>query len=399
MRTSYKHSMYPIPPRRPVALSAGAVFLGLVGLTCRTPPPPEPMPVDRPRAMPLDPVPLPYGRVDPVPPSPPPPPAYPDISEIPPRTGAPGSTKGTIACGAGRCFAPSEVCTWVPQSAAWGCLPVAEAPEGAPVYFGCDDASDCIGDNTCCRHFGNGVDHVVCGPRDGDCVAIVCAAEDPASCPKGQVCKNSLCVPEKPPPATCDGKKACPVDKPICYWLDTEGECITEAKAAEIADKQDGQDGASLRRCTRPADCAPGFRCCETIDNGLWKSECSLQCAPEYKIDYCETQADCPAVEEDPRTCRKARYVGQADMPPWSRRCLPSEEITPVPVPTPTLDKRPSGDAPPVSKPPNAGRKPPATPNAPAPKTAPNAPPAPAQPKPPSASPSPPKSPAPGKVK
>jgi hypothetical protein len=277
---------------------------------------------------------LPYGLPVHAPTAAPPPPPHPALEELPPRTGAPGDTKGTIACGGGRCFAPSEVCTWVVQAAAWGCVPAAEITPSTVVDYACDDSSDCQDGKRCCRTFDRGVDHVRCAVPEEQCSAHVCSGEGGAPCPAGQSCRNGQCTPDKPPPATCDGKKPCPADKPICFWRDTEGECVSEEKGKEIASTRADEAGISLRRCTRPADCAPGLMCCGDIDDGLWMSTCAPKCAGFPKLDYCETDADC-GTDGTPLHCAKARGVGQAEMPPWSKRCGADEVPVPAPVPTP----------------------------------------------------------------
>lgn len=333
--------------RSGLVLAITAMALGAVGLTCRKPEPPldprehhpPPMPFDNRHRMPYA-----LPKEPPPPPAPPAPP-HPELADLPPRTGAPGSTTGTIACGAARCFAPREACTWIVQAAAWGCVPVAEIPPGSLTSYACDDTSDCTDGMTCCRTLDPSTDHVLCAAPGGECRARVCAEGDGAACPAGQICRNAVCVPAKPPPATCDGKKACPADRPICFWEDTEGECVSEAKAAELAKARDGEGGIALRRCTRPADCGAGFRCCDTPDDGLWMSACALQCGSEYKIDYCDTAADCGVTPDVTFECKKARASGQAEMPPWSKRCQPAEELAEGPVPGPKSAPAPAPPA------------------------------------------------------
>jgi hypothetical protein len=337
--------------KSPISLVITILALAAVGLTCRRPePPPEPPRLYAPRRLPA----LPQHHPLPVP-SVPPMPAHPALEELPPRTGATGSTRGTIACGAGRCFAPSEACTWVVQAGAWGCVPAGEL-QNTLVHYLCDDGSDCQEGATCCRTFDRSYEHVLCVASEAECGARVCAAGDGAACPAGQICVNGECAPEKPPPATCDGKKPCPKEKPICFWEDTEGECVSEERAKEIATAREGEGGISLRRCTRPADCAPGFSCCGREGDGLWMSACALRCDPVLKADYCDTDADC-STEEVPLQCRKARVSGQAEMPPWSKRC--TGEAQPTPGSPPPAGAKPASApkaAPPKAAPPKAAK-------------------------------------------
>lgn len=350
---------------RSPAVLAAALLLGATGMTCRAPaPPPERSP--DPVPMPYDPRPhhLPALPVEPqVPPTalPPPVPALPVFEELPPRAGAAGSTRGTIACGAGRCFAPREVCIWVYQSSAWGCLPAADVPATEYIRFACDDSSDCPNGNTCCHTLSREPGRSACVALE-ECAARICDGGDGAPCPAGQSCKNGVCLPDRPPPASCDGKKACPADKPFCFWQDTEGQCVAEEKGKELLGAQEQEGGASLRRCTRPADCAPGFRCCESSADGAWTSSCSLQCYEGQRADYCDTDADCAVNTDGSTACRKARSIGEAAMPPWSKRCSPPAEpgagtLRPQPA-GPVADKPAAPQArPAVAKPPPPPKK------------------------------------------
>jgi hypothetical protein len=195
-------------------------------------------------------------------------------SPRPPRSGAPGSTKGTVACGEVRCKAPGEKCGWDEGKRAWACESMKSSPEESadperPLYA-CDDGTDCPAGETCCVEWGNrsfGA-HTCVARRNvlSQCMVEVCLP-DGARCPKGRTCVvastmfsgdtavEGTCNAPKGT-ATCAEKKKCPADQPICVSTDKGLQCVAEGSAAY-------KSAPAHKRfeCTLQSDCNAGQSC------------------------------------------------------------------------------------------------------------------------------------------
>jgi hypothetical protein len=110
--------------------------------------------------------------------------------ERPPRNAAPGSTKGTIACGTVRCTL-GQACIWEADTtriggndeSRWRCVPLGTSQAEVERVFQadhylCDDSSDCGPRGACCFGFATGSENASCTPREG---------------PRSE-CRNELCV-------------------------------------------------------------------------------------------------------------------------------------------------------------------------------------------------------------
>lgn len=183
----------------------------------------------------------------------------------PKRTGAPGSTKGTISCGDTRCTAPGEACFWEWEPPRWFCNPVSPMPadiamQTLGIGVRCDDGFDCPSGETCCTTFGSF--QATCVKRSD--VPSICLSEncmkDGARCPPGRTCTDTTgdggeCkAPEGP--ATCAGKVPCPADKPICALTDAGATCVAEGSPEHTA-----VPGNRRYHCTRQQDCHLGDVC------------------------------------------------------------------------------------------------------------------------------------------
>lgn len=184
---------------------------------------------------------------------------------IPARLGAPGSTRGTVACGDARCPAPGQAC-FLDDANTWVCRPVEpiDARDAMDTFedlgLRCDDGFDCPDGETCCTTFG--AFRRVCVKRaevGALCLAEVCL-EGGAKCPPGRVCsaqdgqEGSCEAPDGP--ATCAGKRPCPAGRPICVVADEGPRCV-----AEGTPEHDAVPGSRRYRCTRQSDCHLGDTC------------------------------------------------------------------------------------------------------------------------------------------
>jgi hypothetical protein len=180
--------------------------------------------------------------------------------------GAPGSTRGTVSCGATRCRVPGETCVLDPQTGAFGCAPTtydASVKDGEVAGFACDDGTDCPKGMTCCSRFDPpSLDELsACVARKD--VVRACRAElcDPAgaACPPGQTCvvgdDGGSCEPPKGP-ATCAGRRPCPADKPICAVSAKGAACVAKGSPEYAA-----VPGDRRYECTRDSDCHGGDLC------------------------------------------------------------------------------------------------------------------------------------------
>jgi hypothetical protein len=195
-------------------------------------------------------------------------------SPRPPRSGAPGSTKGTVACGKVRCKAPGESCGWDEGKRAWACEPTKRDPAAAADFeralYACDDGTDCPAGETCCVEWENRTfaSHTCVARRNvqSQCMVEVCLP-DGARCPNGRTCVvtsatfgndtavEGTCNAPKGT-ATCAEKKKCPADQPICVLADKGLQCVAEGSATY-------KSASAHKRfeCTRQGDCNAGESC------------------------------------------------------------------------------------------------------------------------------------------
>jgi hypothetical protein len=186
--------------------------------------------------------------------------------EKPLRTSAAGSTRGTIACGSARCTPPTEVCTWDEPSFDWVCRAASQVtPDFEVIRYACDDGFDCPDGETCCNPFDRGTFGTTACVRRAEvssrCFAEICG-HGGAKCPPGSTCTaksptdEGFCEFEKGP-ATCEGKKQCPKDKPICILnKDKKLECTTLR-----SDAFNAVPSTQRWQCTRAQDCHGGESC------------------------------------------------------------------------------------------------------------------------------------------
>ncbi|MCU0687500.1 MAG: hypothetical protein MUF34_35525, partial [Polyangiaceae bacterium] len=139
-------------------------------------------------------------------------------AKLPPRLGAAGATKRTIACGDTRCQAGQEACVVKSSPAAaraWACVDAKDEATSEGAYF-CDDASDCESGRVCCASFASAASYYACTKRSGpdsDCADEICVEGDGAACPPGQACRGGRCQPKTAARASC-GATRCPAEKP-----------------------------------------------------------------------------------------------------------------------------------------------------------------------------------------
>lgn len=291
-----------------VAAAAFAAFTALaIGCTA---PPAAPPPPPAPRAAPITasdagPAEDAAGAGAPIAEAPPP-------RQLEPRLGAPGSTRGTIACGPKRCDASKEVCAVV-AGPSWACLPRDGQRDAASSVYDCDDGTDCPWGKTCCNSFASAATYYVCTTRDADCAIEVCE-EGGARCPAGMVCRDHACRPAQIPGARCGPGKVCGGATPLCHWNNGKGECVAGDRAGQLFD-----EGHAILRCTQNADCGAGYHCCTSMVYGPRESFCGFRCDLANAMQYCTTDADCPTIMPGAKSkCRKP----EADLPSWSKLCV-----------------------------------------------------------------------------
>gem|GEM_PF-1633834 len=239
--------------------------------------------------------------------------------ELPPRTGAPGSTRGTIACGNQRCKAGKEVCAVI-AGLTWACIPLAEKNDAAS-YYECDDGTDCPDRVTCCQSGATSGTFNVCSVRR-ECQIEVCE-QGGARCPAGQTCQRGLCWPTAHPVITCAKGVVCDPDTQVCHATAGSSACVSRESALKLREplSRIGTNVAedrefALLRCAQNTDCGAGFHCCSSTSTGTHESYCSLNCY--LGTQYCATAADCPAGPDGstPKCERPDKYL-----PPWSKVC------------------------------------------------------------------------------
>lgn len=246
-----------------------------------------------------------------------------DADGIPERSGAGGSTIGTIACGKSRCQAGRQVCV-LDSKPEWICAP---ARRDGSASFACDDASDCAAGTTCCQSFASGEMTVACDKPDRDCSALLCSEPDGTRCPRGQHCAEGYC--QQQTQATC-GAKRCPKDAPFCN-LTAAPSCVDEAAAiaAVSAVPFDGPNAARVYACTKPSDCGT-LRCCSDMAYGPRITHCQHACDPGNSMQLCTRDSECKALAqiwcEGDAACRRAVRCAAPDEEtqsalPWLKVC------------------------------------------------------------------------------
>ena len=239
----------------------------------------------------------------------------------PSRTGAPGSTRGTVACGAARCNAPAEVCVWDEKGFAWACVkPAATAAgESADLQgFACDDGTDCPAGETCCQRWIDvGTPGSVCVRRaeDGACSAELCLPGG-ARCPPGRTCTSQS--PDEPGdceaprgPATCAGRRRCPAEAPVC--VEHQGKLACAAPGSAI-----WKEARARWQCTLPSDCNAGDTCFFAFgDDGHEMRTYCGRYTPSYRGTMaCDPRGPSPCGKD--AACRAAyTCTRDSDDPPW----------------------------------------------------------------------------------
>ena len=249
-----------------------------------------------------------------------------------PRTGAPGTTKGTISCGTIRCDAATHDCEWDPDEAQWACVPQRTDPSTIGPYFaGCDDTSDCAALERCCigPYDLHGFKRV-CVPR---AEAELCAGEicqdGGAACPSGTTCDpansvfqlnddnriEGLCRAPSDR-ATCADKVRCPAAEPICVIADDPPVCVAENSILLI------EMGTLVFRCTRQGDCKAGESCmfgarsqsafCGTWERGSFNA---LVCDPGGTVPRLPSEAELKRVCSGDECREKLRCFPRAEFP------------------------------------------------------------------------------------
>jgi hypothetical protein len=227
------------------------------------------------------------------------------------RTGAPGTTRGTIACGHTRCRAGQDACISDPG---WHCIPAGEDAETEERYA-CDDGSDCPSGQACCLSFASALSFYGCVSERAECRQEVCVVGDGTPCPKGQQCDQGEC---RPParPATC-GSSRCPAARPWCLWSGEKATCVAADQLPEP-----GEPSTRLLRCSRPGDCGAGMACCT---DAIWQqTHCATNCDMSNEGQICRANADCAPHLDGTRakcTAVQSDEPSEAALPSWLKVC------------------------------------------------------------------------------
>jgi hypothetical protein len=247
--------------------------------------------------------------------------------ERPPRNAAPGSTKGTIACGTVRCTL-GQACIWEADTtriggndeSRWRCVPLGTSQAEVERVFQadhylCDDSSDCGPRGACCFGFATGSENASCTPREGprsECRNELCVEGDGAACPNGLMCRGGVCEAEQG--ATCADLQRCPKERPVCLWS-AAPTCVAE-------DTSLAESSSARLGCTLPSDCGPGRQCCAAPALGS-TSYCANHCFWSLEVVLCSRDTDCPVFGGKQLNCVSAAGVGGKDqpMPPWAKVC------------------------------------------------------------------------------
>ncbi len=226
-----------------------------------------------------------------------------------PRTGAPGTTKGTISCGSLRCDATTHHCDWDGKKGHWACVSQNESPafdsfdETRPNLARCDDASDCASAERCCRLDPTGLGRQ-CLPRsEVDLCAREVCLEGGTPC-AGGTCDRSPSDTEwsdengiegvcRAPAgrATCANKVRCTLAQPVCAQIWKQ-----EAPPRCVSSKADMMVMGSVLRfsCTRQGDCNGEDSCmfgmrAQSAFCGRWQRDSgnALVCDPAARCLDC----------------------------------------------------------------------------------------------------------------
>ncbi|MGC4094585.1 MAG: hypothetical protein QM756_43050 [Polyangiaceae bacterium] len=252
----------------------------------------------------------------------------------PERRSAPGSTRGTIACGEQRCAAGKEVCVFESeQRKAFICVPVKSPQvERASETYACDDGTDCAQGETCCRLPSSWGEAYRCVRRaevGNTCAWEVCE-DGGAACPKGLDCRQQFCTREVR--AECGpARKRCPAERPLCLYTAHESKCVNAEEAETAAADFMSlplEEAAGVFTCSRASDCGGGRKCCAT-DAGR-RTFCAPTCDTGNGMRVCTSVADCTEIRalcgKDPECNGALRCRTLAVAPPWIKMCTTVEE-------------------------------------------------------------------------
>jgi hypothetical protein len=252
-------------------------------------------------------------------------PAHATDDGLPRRTGVSGSTRGTVACGESRCRVPAERCYLDQQAQKWTCARAGTLEGAVGAGLSCDDASDCREDMACCSLLMARVESA-CVPRSrlkAECYAEICVQGGP-SCPPGRTCTASApgeqgqCVAPKGP-ATCEGRKRCPADAPICIESGGKLQCVAMGSPAYMA-----VDVHKRWQCTQQDDCHAGDTCSYTYGESRRPDDLGTTCA--RLPDGIEGTRVCDP--KGPSLCRRGGACGHQCVvskgrPPWMGGWVP----------------------------------------------------------------------------
>lgn len=242
---------------------------------------------------------------------------------LPPEKGAaPGSTEETIACGMKRCAARKEICAYISLAAGLDCRPFPYDRSDLTKAQGiaCDDASDCLAGETCCRRLSrNAGEDTVCVPTAT--AADVCeeesCAEGGGACLGGAACNvvaNGVgaCEVKKPARhATCAGGRRCPDDKPICAVSAVGPTCVAYGGSAFKA-----VASAHRYECTKHEDCGAGEVCVHVFGEG--EHDVETYCTrPSPNMGNMLCSASDKAACNDDAACFRANCKFSEPKLPW----------------------------------------------------------------------------------
>jgi hypothetical protein len=230
----------------------------------------------------------------------------------------PGSTRGTIACGAERCTAGKQVCT--SASARWHCVD-GKAESGMGGLY-CDDGTDCGPGLTCCMTGASAELVQECTTRHGpesNCAREVCKPGG-ARCPRGQRCEGSFCSSDLAVTCPGSGKVRCGNDE-YCEWKSDATACVKEPVPVE-----DTEEPRGVFACTKPLDCGKGNQCCTSMSVFWHSTGCATNCDVTNSRLVCESASDCkPMLALVPSDMRqKAKLTCKpidGEGPPWLKVC------------------------------------------------------------------------------
>ncbi|HEY3666285.1 MAG TPA: hypothetical protein VGL19_09805 [Polyangiaceae bacterium] len=224
---------------------------------------------------------------------------------------------GTIACGAARCKAGTQVCSLSQGST---CVDAATKPAGGALY--CDDASDCKAGLACCQTGASSELVQVCTPRKGpesECAGEVCEPSG-APCPKGEHCEQQACQFDRR--VTCPNRGAPCAKNQYCEWKAGQLSCVDQPTEPSSA-----AEGYAAFACTRPADCGPGNQCCTGMAEAWHATYCAVNCDLSNTMTICSSARDCrrsleliPAGPERNKAKLTCAALGDG-APSWLKSC------------------------------------------------------------------------------